>query len=84
MFEPNIFPNMIFVFPEIELVIEMINSGREVPKATMVKPMMAGLIFKAIASEEEPLISNDAPFIKMTRPNRNKNNGKIPISLFLL
>ena len=49
MLLPMILPIAISEFPFFAAVIEVINSGREVPKATMVRAISLWLIFKAVA-----------------------------------
>jgi hypothetical protein len=44
------------------------TSGAEVPIATIVRPIMSGLIPNIFAMATAPFTSQSAPFIKITRP----------------
>ena len=50
-------------------------SGSEVPKATMVRPMMSGLNLARTPMLEAPSTSQLAPKIKATKPAMSNNNG---------
>ena len=72
--------------PELPLAQEkmlMINSGREVPKATMVKPMIKGDSFALMPTLVAPSTSQSAPSIKTTNPTIN-NIIAIAIAFYLL
>ena len=85
MLLPTILP---MARPELPLAQEntlMINSGREVPKATMVKPMIKGDIFALIPMLVAPSTSQLAPKIKATKPTINNKICKtisLAISLY--
>ena len=67
--------------PELPLAQEkmlMISSGREVPKATMVKPMIKGESLARMPTLVAPSTSQLAPRISATKPTINNNIG-IPI-----
>jgi hypothetical protein len=49
-----------------------INSGAEVPKATMVKPITIDDIFNFLAMDDEPSTNRFAPEIRSTKPITNK------------
>ena len=52
-----------------------IISGREVPKATMVKPMMSGDSLARMPTLVAPLTSQLAPKIRATKPTMSNNKG---------
>ena len=55
-----------------EAVTETASSGKEVPIATMVRPIIMLGTFNAFATEEEPSTKKSAPFNKRTNPTNNK------------
>ncbi|RLD54671.1 MAG: hypothetical protein DRJ05_14210 [Bacteroidetes bacterium] len=65
---PMAFPKLNPVFPDTAENTFTINSGEEVPKATMVRPMMRLLMFFLFAMAAAPLTSQLAPKIKGTKP----------------
>lgn len=61
------------VMPVAPLRLELTlttSSGAEVPKATMVSPMMISEIQNFFATEEEPSTSISAPLMRKTKPIR--------------
>jgi hypothetical protein len=69
---PIIVPMAISLVSFIAANIHTAASGDDVPKATIVIPIIMGLIPKEEASLEEPLTSPSAPRYKIIRPNINK------------
>ena len=65
---PKIFPIAISVLPFADAKILTMNSGADVPKETMVKPITIGEIFRFFAIEEAPSTRRLAPFIRSTNP----------------
>jgi hypothetical protein len=63
-----------------------INSGAEVPKATIVRPIIIGLICIVIAMLDEPSTSHSEPKYRRNKPMHKKKMLKIieSQSLFLL
>ena len=68
IFEPTIFETDMSKFPCIAANMLTINSGREVPKATIVNPTIIVETPSFLAKEEEPSISYDAPFVSSINP----------------
>ena len=69
---PITFPTNISVLPVVEEIIVTTSSGREVPKATIVRPIKISWILSYFAIQL-------APFTKVSAPNINKANPKIKI-----
>ena len=57
-------------------------SGRDVPIATMVRPMMIGGTFSRFAILELPSTKKSAPFIRKAKPITRKTNTRIRGELF--
>ena len=70
--DPIIFPKDMSEFPFMLAKTETINSGAEVPKATIVKPITKLEMPNFLAIDEEPSINISAPFIKKIKPNIKK------------
>ena len=71
MLLPKIFPIAISVFPFMLANILTINSGADVPKATMVRPITMFEIFNFFATDADPLTNKSAPFISIKKPTMN-------------
>ena len=56
-----------------------VNSGAEVPKATIVSPITKGEILSLAASDEAPRTKPSAPPIKMTKPT---TTARVSISFY--
>ena len=70
---PTTLPKAISLLPFKAAEILTTNSGNEVPKATMVKPIIKSDTFKRRAITEAPSTNLSAPKIRATNPNtRNK------------
>lgn len=61
MFEPIIFPIAISGRPEIADIRDTMNSGNEVPNATIVNPIIIGLTLRNLAISEDPFTRKFAP-----------------------
>ena len=72
MLLPKMFPMAISVFPLALAKIFTINSGAEVPKATIVRPITMAEILNFLAIEEAPSIKKSAPLMRMKKPMMNK------------
>jgi hypothetical protein len=70
---PKIFPMAISALPLQLAKILIINSGTEVPKATMVSPITSEDTPNLRAKEEAPSTKKSAPFIRKIKP-KTKNN----------
>lgn len=69
---PIIFPIVISPEPSNAAIRQTINSGDEVPNATMVSPTTTGFIPIPLANPEEPLTSISPPAINPAIPRMNK------------
>lgn len=69
---PTTFPKPTSFVPSIAEKTLTINSGVEVPNATMVKPITICEIFSFEASDEEPPTRASAPFINKKKQTINK------------
>ncbi len=65
---PTILPTAMSRSPLIAAISEVASSGREVPTATMVKPITSSDIPKAFARLTEPLTNKVEPPTSITRP----------------
>ena len=72
MFDPIIFPKAMSELPLMLAKVLTINSGIEVPKATIVKPITKVEMPYFLAIDDEPSISMSAPFNKKMKPKINK------------
>lgn len=72
MFEPITLPTAIPALSFKALVMLTINSGADVPNATIVIPITKGEIFTAFARATAPLTRNSPPKIKTIKPTRRK------------
>ncbi len=71
---PSTFPIVIPVAPlRLELTFTT-SSGAEVPKATMVSPMIISEIQNFFANEEEPSTRRSAPLIRKIKPRRKRRS----------
>ena len=68
MLDPTTLPIAISVLPFILAIKLTINSGVEVPKATIVSPITILDILYFLASEADPSTKKSAPFINKTKP----------------
>ena len=71
MFEPMTLPMAMPGWSASAAWTETINSGAEVPKPTMVRPIRSGERWKARAMDDAPRTRNSPPATRMTRPRRN-------------
>jgi hypothetical protein len=71
MFEPTIFPSAISELPRNADVVDTINSGAEVPKATIVRPITRGESDNLNAIAVEPRTNKSPPRMSMARPTIN-------------
>jgi hypothetical protein len=71
MLLPKIFPMAMSVFPWKLAVRLTINSGAEVPNATMVSPITKDGTLNLRANELDPSTSIPAPLISRTNPTIN-------------
>lgn len=86
MLEPTIFPNATSETPDKALEMLTAASGKEVPNATTVRPMMRDEILKNLAMLEAPSTKKSAPFTSNKNPMMSKingNNNDINMLLFL-
>ena len=72
MFEPTIFPMAISAFFFLAANKDVNNSGKEVPRATIVSPIKRWLIFNMMAILVALVTANWLPRIKQTRPRGMK------------
>ena len=68
MFEPITLPSTISVEPSDKALIEIANSGADVPKATIVKPISAFGTLQFAAVDDAPSTNQSAPLINNTNP----------------
>ena len=68
IFEPIIFPKAKSVFPFFAETIEVISSGRLVPIAIIVHPIILSLMLNNLASPFELSTTNSPPYFKATIP----------------
>ena len=73
MFEPIIFPSAKSVFPFLAETIEVISSGRLVPMAIIVQPIILLLTLKIFAKLFELSTTNSPPYFKEIIPKNTKN-----------
>ncbi len=71
IFDPIILPNAIPELPFMLASILTTNSGAEVPKATIVRPITKEEMPYFRAIEDDPSIITSAPLIKNTKPKIN-------------
>ena len=69
---PKIFPSAISLLPACELVIAIINSGKLVPKATIVIPNKTSLILNTLPISEPASTKKSEPFIRRIIPNTSR------------
>ncbi len=74
IFEPTILPIAISAFPRLAAVTEVTNSGRDVPNATMVNPIIRSLTPKYFAIPLAPSTAKLEPRTTITIPMTVKNN----------
>ena len=67
-FEPIIFPTTIWCLPFLKAATVAANSGKLVPRAIIVKPIINSEIPKRIAVLSAKIIETFAPAINPTRP----------------
>ena len=72
--EPTILEIAISLLPIKPAVILTLASGKLVPSATIVKPIITEGTFNLRATLALPSTNKSAPFIKRTIPNTNKRN----------
>ena len=72
---PIIFPIASPVLPLMHENTLTIISGNDVPKATIVNPMMSGDNLALTPIEVAPFTSQLAPRIRATKPTISRNNG---------
>ena len=77
MFEPITFPTASPPDPLKAASSEMTSSGADVPKATMVNPMMSGEMPMRRASPTAPFTRKSPPTTRPTSPSRNRNATRI-------
>jgi len=77
MLLPITLPTAKSVFPWIAENRFTINSGADVPNATMVSPMTIGLTPSFFAMDDDPLTSASPPRIRIPRPSKRKRIGTI-------
>ena len=68
--EPTTFPRAMSLSPFLAATIEVTSSGREVPTATMVRPIRASLRPKALAISFAPFTVISPPIIIPASPTR--------------
>ena len=81
--EPTTLPIVISALPWVAAEILTAASGREVPIATIVRPMTSWGIPKRSAICDAPSTNQSAPFISITKPTTNKRTCN-KISIFSL
>ncbi|OQC34186.1 MAG: hypothetical protein BWX65_00542 [Bacteroidetes bacterium ADurb.Bin057] len=69
---PNTLVSAISLLPFMAATILTINSGADVPKATIVSPIMRSGMFKRFASPDAPSTNQLAAVIKRMKPTINK------------
>ena len=73
MLEPKTFPTAIPLASLMAAVMLTAASGRDVPNATIVRPMIKDGILKYLAIAELPDTKKSAPLTRHTKPIRSKN-----------
>ena len=73
MFEPVTLPTAISFEPLRAAVTLTASSGREVPKATMVRPITSGDTPSFFATPEAESTKTSAPFTSSKKPSRVRN-----------
>jgi len=68
---PMMFPKTTSLCPDMLEKIFTINSGADVPKATIVRPITISGTFALFAREAEPSTRKSAPFISKRKPPAN-------------
>ena len=74
---PKILPMAMSVFPWMLAIMLTINSGADVPNATMVSPITKDEMPNFLATEEAPSTKKLAPLIRKTKPTAIKTYGII-------
>ena len=72
MFEPITFPKAVPVFPPKTAIKLTMSSGADVPKATIVSPIIKDDTPYFLAKAEEPSTNQSAPLIKIAMPKIRK------------
>ena len=80
---PMILPNTISDNPSKEATELTTNSGAEVPKATMVKPITRSGMWYFFANADAPSTSQLAPKISPKKPTTIRNKAKTIINIYL-
>ena len=70
MFEPTTFPMAISAFFLRAAMIDVANSGKEVPMETMVNPMILSEISRYWAMNTAPFTNIRPPTMRPAKPNR--------------
>jgi hypothetical protein len=73
MLAPKAFPTTTVSIPEKTLIMEVTNSGIEVPKASKVTPAIKGFILNFLASFSVMEIKKSALFTKIPRLPKSKS-----------
>lgn len=68
MLLPKILPNASCELPEKLAMRLTSNSGKDVPKETMVRPITMSVILYRLPMEEAPSTNKSAPFTRTTKP----------------
>ena len=68
MLLPSMLVSAISEEPSVAATILTTNSGAEVPKATIVRPITKSEIFSRFASPDAPLMSQSAESVNSTKP----------------
>ena len=69
---PKILPKASSELPEKLAKRFTSNSGKEVPKETIVRPITMSEILNLLPIDEAPSTRKSAPFIRMTKPTTNR------------
>ena len=69
---PSIFVSAISDDPSVAATMFTTNSGAEVPKATIVKPMTRSEILSRLAKPDAPLMSQSAESVSKAKPMINR------------
>ena len=81
MLLPIILPTKSSVSPRLAALMVVINSGREVPRATTVRAIMRSEIPMNLATVEAELTTSSAPPTTPARPTRIKTKEKPSLNL---
>ena len=77
--EPITLPMAISVCPFFAATTLVTSSGREVPIATMVRPINVSLTPRSLARFVAPLTDNSAPTIIRAMPKSNRTRSFLPV-----